>query len=429
MVIRHLVAGSLTWRGSRRMRLRCAPVSRWSRLGALGLLVAVAFAGCSSNPATTSPANSTPTPAPSGSPGPTATATPTPPPAASPAPTPNASPTPVPTFVKTGSMKTPRQNHTATLLSDGRVLIAGGVKGSTALVSAEIYDPKTGTFSSTGSMVGPTSIFTISKTATLLSDGRVLIVGDNAAEIYDPNKGTFRLTSSPSGGGQFHSATLLEDGRVLIAGGMGDASHRYLASAELFDPKTGKFSKTGTMNAVRGAHTATLLSDGRVLIAGLDMSQVPGQKTLNAELYDPGTGTFSPIDSDSRVAFALHTATLLSNGQVLLLGNQEAELFDPATSSFTATGSLTTAQEPHTATLLADGRVLVAGGLNGEPLASAQLYDPATGAFSDAAAMTTARSGQTATLLADGRVLIAGGINYRSAGNCDAESGAELFQP
>jgi hypothetical protein len=193
----------------------------------------------------------------------------------------------------------------------------------------------------------------------------------------------------------------------------------------------GAFSPTGSLVTARFGETVTLLQDGRVLIAG-------GDNAGTAELYDPRTGLFSPTGSMTAVRDGGHTATLLSDGRVLIAGGSQpdgssgfkalasAELYDPATGKFTATGSMSTAHLDHTAMLIAGGRVLVAGGTNGSMwLASAELYDPATGKFSPTGSMATARNGYTATLLADGRVLIAGGGNDTSA----YLASAELYQP
>jgi Galactose oxidase, central domain/Kelch motif len=171
-------------------------------------------------------------------------------------------------FSRTGSMATTRVGHTATLLHDGRVLVAGGNDGYGAFVSAEIYDPKTGTFSPTG----PLTTARNNHTATLLADGRVLVTGGSSftdplasAEIYDLKTGTFSPTGAMTTAREYHTATLLADGRVLVTGSGAEASG---ASAEIYDPATGTFSPTVSMNTARLHYTATLLADGRVLIAG-----------------------------------------------------------------------------------------------------------------------------------------------------------------
>ena len=181
-------------------------------------------------------------------------------------------------FVPTGGMSSARSNHTATLLSNGKVLIAGGYNCCTAttLASAELYDPAAGTFTPTGSM----NIGRNNHTATLLNNGKVLVAGgsDNngliqaGAELYDPATGTFTATGSMSTVRSNHTATLLNNGKVLIAGGENCCNFGVLTSEELYDSSTGTFSSTGSLqpftNSSRILHTATLLNNGKVLVAG-----------------------------------------------------------------------------------------------------------------------------------------------------------------
>ena len=340
-------------------------------------------------------------------------------------------------FKATSSMATARVAHTATLLNTGlnagKVLVAGGNDATgSPVATAELYDPSTGTFSTTGSMAAARAYFA----AALLSSGKVLVTGglDAAgnplvtAEVYDPSTGTFSATlGSMTIARASHTATLLNTGlnagKVLVAG-WGNAT------AELFDPATGTFTATGSMAAARVSHTATLLSSGKVLVAG-GIGGVPTATTVlaEAELYDPSTGSFSPVAGSLATARYTHTATLLcdlsappcTNSRVLVTGGlgttgsaiATAELFDPTTQSFTpTTGSMGTARAQHTATLLKDGTVLVTGGSDGTgPLATVELFDPAAGTFSPTGGMGTRREFHTATLLSNGSVLVTGGTN------------------
>ena len=347
-------------------------------------------------------------------------------------------------FFPTGSLQTARGFHTATLLNNGQVLIAGGANKASdpscvgGIVSAELYDAYASASTPTGSMAAPR----YAHTATLLQNGNVLVVGgfgdtsdcqgvgaqaQNTAELYNPGAGSFSMTgnmSIPRGG---HTATLLTNGKVLIAGG-GDqgVGGKGSATAELYDPSTGAFTQTGSMAVARFRHTATLLKDGRVLIVGgvpLD-SSIP---TSTAELYDPATGIFTTTTGGMTTAREEHAATLLNDGTVLITGGESpvmgssdlqltatAEVYNPSPGLFVPTGSMTEARDLHTATLLMDGTVLIAGG--GNSSATAELYDLTPNSFTKTGGMEFGRAGHTATAMSlpDGIfcVLVVGGGSF-----------------
>jgi Galactose oxidase, central domain len=320
-------------------------------------------------------------------------------------------------FTYTGSLNDARAGHTATLLPNGMVLVAGGAEfmgyvGPFASGNAELYNPATGVWTVTGSLAFARD----GHTATLLPNGKVLVAGgaeNSNTELYDPATGAW----SPSGSNEiariYHTATLLPNGMVLVAGGSSSGN-----SAELYNPATGQWTPTGNLNTARYSHTATLLPSGQVLVAG-------GFGTngflASAELYDPATGQWTPTGSLG-TALVYHTATLLPNGKVLVAGGSSydisneigvatasAELYDPATGYWTPAGSLNDARVGHTATLLVNGQVLVAGGGTNSGASFTELYDPATGVWSPTGNLNGAVAGHTATLLANGQVLIAGG--------------------
>ncbi|HSB75920.1 MAG TPA: kelch repeat-containing protein [Terriglobales bacterium] len=235
----------------------------------------------------------------------------------------------------------------------------------------------------------------------------------------------FGLSSSMSTARTNHSATLLMDGKVLITGGR-DIVGNGLATAELFDPATETFSSTGSLHTTRAFHSATLLANGKVLIVGgVGPCSDYCRELSTAEIYDPLTGTFSATGSMA-LGRAGQTATLLADGKVLVTGGggfgalSSAELYDPATGKFTSAGNMLSARENHTATLLGDGKVLIVGGWNGfaadapddppwDPLFG-ELFDDASRSFVRTGSMSTTRMGHSATRLLNGKVLVLGGI-------------------
>lgn len=332
------------------------------------------------------------------------------------------------TFEETGSLATGRYYHTATLLPDGKVLVVGGrtaFPGGTILASAELYDPRSGTWTTTSSLAAARW----AHTATLLSNGKVLVAGGEgssgylaSAELYDPASGTWAPTGSLTTGHYLPMATLLPDGRVLVAGGLGNSGA--LPNAELYDATNGTWASTGNLGTARNVFTGTLLFDGKVLAAG---GVTDSGALQSAELYDPASGIWASTGSLATLRDS-HTATLLPGGKVLVAGGfgdsggatGTAELYDPATGTWMATGSLGIARYGHTATLLPDRMVLVVGGAG----QSAELYDPSTGTWTPTGNLLSPRIDHTATLLANGNVLITGGFG----GNCcPALASAELY--
>jgi N-acetylneuraminic acid mutarotase len=331
-------------------------------------------------------------------------------------------------------------SSTLTTLKDGRVLLAGGASGGPfAVDNTELWDPVTGLWTQTGKL----NVSRYDAVATLLGDGRVLLAGGfhedvgfanqtalSSSEIFDPATGTWTTTpGSMAVQRNFAGGTLLSSGKVLMVGGL-DTSRNVEFSADLFDPATGTW--TPTAGAPAQAHafgTVTRLADGRVLAVGGDFGD-----PLASEIYDPGTDSWHAA-APPNFNRADSTANLLPDGKVLVRGGfpfpynvSAGEVYDPTADHWTIVGPAGTARRSASATLLGNGKVLIAGGVahfGGPTLASAELYDPASGISVDTGAMGTARSGQTATLLADGKVLVAGGL-----GNDGAPLGsAELYDP
>lgn len=359
-----------------------------------------------------------------------------------------------------GAMLFVTTRHTATCLADGRVLITGGNIGTATSGVAQIFDPKTQSFTRTSDMV----VGRAAHSATLMPDGSVLLIGGAAPadpnagviERFDPVTETFSAVGTIPANVNLHTATMLPESRIMVAGGLNPAqatgnvrivewdwavhpakplsSARYahtatplpdgrvlvaggtsgaaaLASAEIFDASTGAYSSTGSLGVARFQHTATLLRSGDVLLIG---GTGAAGALATAELFH--AGSFAQMDRMA-VARTGHRATLLADGRILVTGGTAAgapptaEIFDPRTSRFSATGALSASRSEHTATLLPNGKVLVTGGFNNArgPLSSAELYDPVTGTFTSTGEMIAGRRGHTATLLSNGSVMIVGG--------------------
>ncbi len=378
-------------------------------------------------------------------------------------------------FQPTGSMKAARLFHTATLLNDGRVLVTGGADplslklfggdyGFSSMASAEIYDPASGTWSEAASMTEPRG----GHTATLLPNGEVLVAGGaspgpylsesglanfssvTSAAIYNPARNDWRAVDPVKIAHVFHSATLLPDGRVLIAGGDFDYNGFYgkpelfSYETEYFDPAREAWSPGGPFSTYtffpnqtgRFGHGALLLPDHRLLVVG-GREVVPhpwGSVAIdfgNTELFRPGTGTWKPAATMATACFrpVLH---LLNDGTMLLAAWYTyfsiAARYDPVLDRWSSAPASAQVHVSGCGVSLADGRLLVAGGLVGSeiadasnpPIVSCEIFSPLTRQWNPAGPMKTGRANGTLTRLQDGRVLAAGG---------STEPTAELFMP
>jgi len=289
-------------------------------------------------------------------------------------------------FEPAGLLADARSSHTATLLPDGRILIVGGGGPDDLVAMAEIWDPSRGSFSAAGTLVEPR----LEPSSTLLLDGRVLVSDCcSPSEVWDPAIGAFGESGSLAStdadpllrlnvGRVNHTITRLPDDRLLIVGGVGSQS----STAEIWDPATESIETIELVESRQG-HTATTLSDGRVLVVGGVDGEFFSPRS-SAEIWDPEGGLLSEAGALTR-ARTEHSASLLDDGRVLVVGGwvdgglvSEAELWDPATEEFSAAGSLIETRTLHTATVLDDGRVLIVGGRGPARgvLATAEIWSP-----------------------------------------------------
>ncbi|MFO0759550.1 MAG: kelch repeat-containing protein [Byssovorax sp.] len=314
-----------------------------------------------------------------------------------------------------------RAEHAATLLTDGRVLVTGGVSDGGGLTSAELFDPATASWTETGPMTSGHELHT----ATRLTDGRVLVVGGpfpgnaSGVDLFSPATGQWSAGPPMPLARVEHTATLLADGRVLVAGGNNDGP---LFTALLYVPSKKVWADAGSLHLPRRGHTSTLLPDGRVLVTGgilpSDAANLNPPELGVAELYDlqkNGWVFASPGLSFRRG----HTATLLADGRVLITGGRDeatdagdllatAELYDPIAGTWTSIATMSAPHAGHTATALPSGHVLIAGGDPARRIT--ELFDPETGAWTLGGLLARGRTGHTATLLPSGHVLLTGGF-------------------
>ena len=300
----------------------------------------------------------------------------------------------------TGSLNTARNQHTATLLDDGRVLVTGGFDGTEKLASCELYNPETGKWSLTASM----------------SEERVL-----------------------------HTAILMDDGRVWVTGGS-DSDNHSVIWFELFDPVSETWSEvnyeywknddpTTRMETARLAHCATLMESGKVLVSG---GYVSGSSIYSRtfEFYDPDSnvckadGSHSIYMHDRRYC---HTSTLLEDGRVFVVGGYNdtdgyigaCEIFDPAQGTWTETAPMSTGTMWHTADLLDDGRVLISSGKNSVSTFTntCRIYNPSGNSWSATGSMRELRNRVVTTKLPDGRIFAAGNLFTKTAEIYDTDTG------
>lgn len=336
------------------------------------------------------------------------------------------------TFTLTGSMNVPREGHKLILLDNGQVLAVLGDR--TGANTAELYNPETGTWAFTGTPVS----FHEFGSATLLANGEVLLAGGDdfqapftaVAELYNPTTGQWMETGSLPSGRELQAAVLLPNGQVLVVGGE-DGTISALADAELYNPETGTWQPTASMHQARYNPIAELLENGTVLVAGgEDVSNGTNTTTLkSAEIYDPSTGTWTETASMPTNG---GPASLLQNGDVFV--SRDA-IFDPGTGTWTATGPITpnrTIVGPTTATLLTNGDVLMTGFRSTYNLAPSLqntfLYNFATNGYAAGPGMKSPRVADAATLLPNGQVLVSGGF-HTHIGGTEYFSSAELYTP
>jgi WD40 repeat protein len=331
-------------------------------------------------------------------------------------------------FRAAGALLTSHSFHSSTLLPDGKIFIGGDSDVLSDGKVTETYDVATGT-----SVRGPDLLLArYGHAGVLLPSGQVLIVGGylggtdgttDTTDVYDPSSDTILAGPILPQASAYQSIAVLPDGSIVVAGGRDPNNIFAVDTVLIYDPSGGSFNSAGMLAYSVAGSSSTVLTDGRLLFAGGFGLIFKGELVSASEIYDPSLRQ-SVGSADMSVCREFHTATLLSNGTVLVAGGEASspspcsfetspspspsstmEIYDAVKGTFTRTGDMTTARVSHTATLLPNGKVLIVGG--GSP--TAEVYDPDTGVSTPTATMSASRSGHTATLLPDGRVVIIGG--------------------
>ena len=326
----------------------------------------------------------------------------------------------------------PRTWHTATRLKGGKILLAGGGNGADEQYAAvEIFDPVSGSFTQAAPLHTPRH----EHSATRLQDNRVLVVGGynsqqqwlEDAEVYNPSSNTWTVVPPIYSHGVQHTATLLADGRVLVVGGCvgsGVCTDR----VEIFDPRTNSWTEAAPLESDRASHAAVRLNDGRVLVAGGTLAD------RDALIYDPLANTWTATGPMVRQRTQARMTRLL-DGRVLAAGGliisdapialASAEIYDPGSNTWTAAASLAQPRYAHILASLPDGQVLAVGGAreydypvghpNGNPwtassfLQDIECYDPGSDRWYVAGELPMPEAYAAAVFLQDGRLWLTGG--------------------
>lgn len=337
------------------------------------------------------------------------------------------------TWVPTTTLPGTLNRHTATLLANGKVLVAGGDTGLGPSDDALLFDPGDESWTATGKLHGAR----YNHTASLLTTGEVLVIGGfghptadtfgalRTAEVYAPATGTWRQVASLPVGRSGHTATVMSDGTVLVVGGTSDDA--YLTDVQLYAPMTSTFVQLGSIMQPRYVHAASELSNRRVLIVG---GRHISDTLASSELFNVTAVMAAPDIPGARWG---HSATTLEDGRVVVVGGlaltmplDDAYLFNGM--GWSAAMNMVQSRWAHEAVKLDDGRVLIVGGTVGgdglSTLAACEVFDPADNSFHETAWMNLPRLSHSATKLMDGRVLVVGGT-----AEFDQWDSAEIYTP